>query len=165
LALPLALPAAATEISPVAKEMTNQMQEAKRTSWELRTTADRLHAITRSGGHSWKSHSTYLNTAKENVNQLGQMLVSLETMKQHGTASQQVAIESIRPRLVQTANALTSAIELLNDRRQNVYFSEYGDAVQIVNQESDSLHEVLDTVLNYEAAKLRFDSLELGPSA
>jgi|SRR5919108_1662927 hypothetical protein len=165
LALPVALSAAPTETSPLMQEVTSQMQEAKRSSWELRKTADTLHAITRSGGHSWQSHSSYLNTAREYVNQLGKMLVSLENLKQHGTESQQSAIESSRPKLVQTANALTSAIELLNDRRHNVYFSGYRDAVRTVSEQSDSLHNVLDVVLKYEAAKARLDNLEIGPAA
>jgi hypothetical protein len=162
LALPLTLSA---ETSPLMQELTSQMEEAKRSSWELRKTADTLQAITRTGSHSWQSHSNYLNTTRENVNQLGKMLVSLENLKQHGTESQQSAVESIRPRLVQTANALTNAIELLNDRRHNVYFSEYGEAVRTVSEQSDSLHEVLDAVLKYEAAKARLDSLEIEPTA
>ena len=100
----------------------------------------------------------------ENVNELGRMLATMEETKQHGTASQQMAIESVRPRLVETASALTSAIELLNDHRHNVYFSEYQDTVQAVSEHSTSLHEVLDAVVEYEAAKARLDGLELRPA-
>lgn len=164
LAMAAALPAAAAEVSPLAGEMTNQMQAAKRTSLELSTTADTLHAVTRSGKLSWQSHSRYLDAVKENVNELGKMLVTLEDLKQHGTASQQVAIESIRPRLVQTANALTNAIELLNDRQHNIYFSEYRDAVQTVSEQVNSLHETLEAVLKYEAAKDRLVDLDLWPA-
>lgn len=161
LAMSAALPAAATEVSPLAREMTAQMQVAKQTSRDLINTADTLHAITRSGDHSWQSHSTYLNTVREHVNELGEMLVTLEDLSQHGTLSQQAALQSIRPRLVETAGALTNAIELLNDRRHNVYFSEYRDAVQTVSEQSNSLHETLEAVLKYEAARDRLVNLDL----
>ena len=165
LAVPIASNAANTGIMPLGDQISGQMQEMKQSSWELRKTADRLHAITRGGGHTWQTHSSYLTTAKENVNQLGKMLASMEDFKQHGTKLQQRAIECMRPQLVQTAMSLTRAIDLLNDRRQNVYFSDYREQVQAVSEQSESLHELLDAVLKYEAAKARVEGLELEPTA
>lgn len=97
------------------------------------------------------------------VNRLGKMLADLEGMKARGTGTQQVAIERMRPQLVATANALTNAIDLLNDRPYNAYFAEYREAVQTVSEQGDSLHQTLDAVLDYEAAKFRLNSLELLP--
>jgi hypothetical protein len=164
LAVPIGLSANTAGAAPIKAEVTKQMNEAKQASYELRDAADRLQMITRGRNHSWHSHSSYLSDARENVNRLGKMLASLEDLKPHGTESQQIAIEAMRPRLVHTADALTNAIELLNDRRHNVYFSEYSEAVQTVTEQANSLHETLDAVLKYEAAKDRFEGLELGPT-
>jgi hypothetical protein len=136
LAVPIGLSASTAGAAPIKAEVTKQMNEAKQASYELRDAADRLQMITRGRNHSWHSHSSYLNDARENVNRLGKMLV-------------------------QTADALTNAIELLNDRRHNVYFSEYSEAVQTVTEQANSLHETLHAVLKYEAAKDRFEDLEL----
>ena len=162
LAVPIGLSASTSAVVPITAEITQQMNEAKQVSYELRDTADRLHAITRSGNHSWQSHISYLNDARDNVNRLGKMLAGLEELKPRGTESQQIVIQAMRPRLVQTADALSNAIELLNDRRRNVYFSEYSEAVQTVTEQVNSLHDTLDAALKYEAAKDRFEGLELG---
>jgi hypothetical protein len=162
LAVPVIQAAATTLAKP---DVNTPMKEAKRASYQLRNTADTLHAITRSGGLSWQSHSSYLNSVREHVNQLGKMLTNLEDLKSHATETQQMAIEAMRPRLVETANALTNAIELLNERRHNVYFGEYHDAVQTVSEQAASLHQTLDATLAYEAAKAKLNSLELSPAA
>ena len=161
----LAIPsvAATTATTPVNSDLNSHMKEAKQASFELRKTAERLHAITRGGGHSWQSHSSYLNTAREDVNQLGRMLNNLEKLKPYGPAAQQIAIEKMRPQLLETANALTSAIELLNDRRNNIQYPGYREAVRTVSERAASLHQNLDAVLDYEAARSRLNSLELLP--
>lgn len=164
LTAPVGLLAASAATTPIAAGVTSQMKEAKQASYDLRDTADRLHAIARSGRHSWQSHSSYLNDARDQVNRLGKMLASLEDLKPESTESQQTAIEGMRARLVRTADALTGAIEMLNDHRHNIYFSEYRQAVQTVSQQASSLYETLDAVLKYEAAKARFEGLELAPA-
>jgi len=63
LALPAVRASAAAATAP-ASDVTKSMQQAKQTAYHLRETADRLHAITRSGGHSWQSHSWYFLPSK-----------------------------------------------------------------------------------------------------
>jgi hypothetical protein len=161
LALVLALPVVQANAATPTNEVTVSMQEAKATAYQLSENADRLHAITRSGGHSWQSHSGYLDSVREDVNQLGKMLSNLEDLKAVASPSQQLGIERMRPQLVQTADSLENAIQLLNERRHHVYFSEYGDAVETVSQQAASMHQTLDAVLDYESAKARLDGLEL----
>lgn len=164
LAVVLAFPAlrASAGVNRVpASDVTKSMQGAKQTAYQFNQAIDTLHAITRSGGHSWQSHSWYLNSAREDVNRLGKMLADLEQLKPLGTETQQAAIERMRPQLATTANALANAIELLNDRRHNAYFPEYREAVQTVSEQADLLHETLDATLDYEAARFRLNSLEL----
>src|SRR5262249_57978006 len=52
-------------------QISSQLKEAKKASYELRTTAERLLAMTRGSGHHWQSHSRSLNEAREHVNRLG----------------------------------------------------------------------------------------------
>lgn len=154
----------ATAATTPTTEATKSMQEAKQAASDLRKTADTLHAITRSGGLSWQSHSFYLDSAREDVNHLGKMLSNLEDLKLKTTDAQRMSIARMRTQLVETANALTSAIELVNERQHNVHFPEYRQAVQTVSEQATSLHQNLDAVLDYESARERLDSLELLPS-
>jgi hypothetical protein len=152
---------AATASADVARSM----QQAKHTAYQLNKTADRLHAITRTGGHSWQSHASYLDSARDDVNRLGKMLSELEDLQPAASDTQQMGIARMRPHLVATADALTNALDLLNERPHNVYFPEYQAAVEAVSEQSSSLHQSLDAVLKYESAKTRLDSLELVPSS
>lgn len=166
LTLALALPVVrANATSQASVDVTKSMNEAKATAYQLSETADRLHSITQSGGHSWQSHSWYLESVREDVNQLGKILSQLEDLKPNATQTQQLAIDRMRPQLVQTANALTDAIELLNDRRHHAYFPEYREKVQTVSEQATSMHQSLDAVLDYESAKARLDRLELSAAS
>jgi uncharacterized coiled-coil DUF342 family protein len=164
LTIALGMPGLRANAATGPTEVTKSMQEAKRTASELRKTADTLHTITRSGSHSSQTHSMYLNSARDDVNRLGKILSNLEDLQANATDAQQMGITRMRPQLVETANALTSAIDLLNERRHNVQFPEYRQAVQTVNKQAASLHQSLDAVLDYESARARLDSLELLPS-
>jgi hypothetical protein len=109
-------------------EVTTSIQQARQAAYQLTETADRLHAITRSGGHIWQSHSWYLDAARDDVNRLGKMLSELEDLQPNASETQQIGIARMRPHLVATADALTNALDLLTKRRHNVYFPNYRDA-------------------------------------
>jgi hypothetical protein len=144
-------------------DVTKSMQQAKQNAYQLNETADRLQAITSSGGHDWQSHSWYLDSAREDVNRLGKMLTQLEELQPVASDTEQMGIARMRPHLVATADALTNAIDLLNERRHNVHFPEYREAVETISEQSTSLHQSLDAVLKYESAKARLGNLELLP--
>ena len=162
----LAFPATYAGAASVSgSDVAKSMREAKSAAYQLSKTADTLHSIASAGGYSWQSHSSYLHSARQDVNDLGKMLAGLEDLKPHATPAQQVGIERMRPHLVQTADALTDAIELLNDRRHHVYFPEYREAVETVSQQATSMHQTLDAVLDYESAKAKLGDLEMLPPA
>jgi len=161
LAVLFAKAAATAATTSTTVDVNAPMKEAKQASYVLREGADKLHSVARSGGLSWQSHSWHLNSVRENVNQLGEMLTNLESLKAHATEAQQMVIEAMRPRLVETATALTNAIQLLNERRHNIYFDEYRNAVRTINERAYSLHQSFDAVGDYEAAKARLDRLQL----
>ncbi len=161
MALILTVPAVRASANTNSVDVTKSMQEARATAYQLSETADTLHSITNNGRLSWQTHSSYLESAREGVNQLGKMLANLEELKPNATQTQQLAIDRMRPQLVQTANSLTDAIELLNERRHHIYFPEYREKVQTVSEQATSMHQSLDAVLDYESAKARLDRLEM----
>jgi len=142
--------------------VTAQLKEAKEKSYKLSKNADALNAITRSRDLAWQSHASYLNSVRDDVNQLGKMFAALEEVKHDASAPQQVAIEDSKVRLQRTADSISEAIALLNDRTRNVYFSDYGEAVQSINEHTRSLHETLDAIVKLEDAKAGFEKLDLG---
>ncbi|HTT24934.1 MAG TPA: hypothetical protein VMG82_38825, partial [Candidatus Sulfotelmatobacter sp.] len=113
---------------------------------------------------SWRSHAARLSVLRDHVNEMGRSLAELEAMKPMANQTQTLAIENARPHLVSVASNLTDAIDLVNENRWNVYWSDYGEAVRDVYSHADALHTKLDTILEYEKGKARMENLELPTS-
>lgn len=140
-----------------------QLVDFKRTASELRSEADALNSMTPHKRLSWQSHSYRLDTLKNHVNSMGKSLAELEAQKAIATEGQALAIEHARPHLVSVAQNLTQAIELVNEDRNSVHWGDYGAAVNDIYTHAEALHTKLDTILDYENARMRFDRLELQP--
>jgi hypothetical protein len=156
--------AVAESITSHNREVTTQLKDLRGSAAAMRDEADTLKMMTLNKRYSWESHTGRLTTLKKRVNQMGKSLAELENQKTMATEDQALAIEQARLHLVPVAQNLTQAIELVNDRRTNVHLGEYGDAVSDIYAHADALHTKLDTILDYEDARLRFDRLELQPA-
>ena len=143
----------------IARELAN----LKRTVSEMRQHADTLNSFTSSKQLSWQSHTERLSTLKEHMNEMGKSLAELEAMKSTASDTQALAIEHARPHLTSVARNLTEAIELVNENRRNVYWSDYGEAVSDVYSHADALHTKLDAILDFDKARERLENLELEP--
>jgi septal ring factor EnvC (AmiA/AmiB activator) len=159
---PSALADTATQQSP---QVADQLADFKRTAFEMRREADTLKSFTPNKRLHWQSHTYRLEALKNHVNKMGKSLSELEALKPTATESQGMAIEHTRPHLVSVAQNLTEAIELVKENRNNVHWAEYAEAVNNIYAHADALHTKLDTILDYENAQLRFDSLELQPAS
>jgi septal ring factor EnvC (AmiA/AmiB activator) len=145
-------------------EVTTHLKDFRSSAAAMRDEADALKSMTRNKNHSWQSHTDRLTTLKKHVNEMGKSLADLEEQQVIATDQQALAIEQARLHLVPVAETLTQAIELVNERRTNVHWDGYGDAVNEIYAHADALHTKLDTILDYEDARLRFDRLELQPA-
>lgn len=145
-------------------QVTKQLQELKRTAFAIHSEADALNSITPNQRLSWESHADRLQTLKTHVNKMGKSLAELETQGAIVTEEQALAMEHARLHLVPVAQNLTDAIELVNEDRRSVHGNEYDEAVSDLYTHAEALHTKLDTILDYENARMRFDRLELQPS-
>lgn len=143
------------------KRVGQQLSSFKANAVKIRNEADLLKSYTPNKRLSWQSHTSQLSILREKVNQMGKDLALLETNKPVATENQVMAIEHARPHLQSIADNLTKAIELVGEDRSNVYSAEYVEAVDSVYQQADDLHSKVDTILDYEASRVRFDKLEL----
>jgi len=158
-ALPSAFGAGST--SQPHPQVAEQLKDFKYKVLDLRREADHLNSFSRNPQLSWKSHADRQNRAKEHINQLGRMLTELENQKSLASETQRLAIEQSRPHLEAAAQSLTRAMEMMNEQRQIIHHEGYIDTVRGLWMHSDSLSQKLDTILDYENSKLRFENLEL----
>jgi len=142
----------------------NQLSDFKSTAYQMRTEADVLKSYT-GKRLSWETHTRQLSVLKDQVNQLGKNLAGLESQKSVASENQVMAIEQVRPHLESIAEHLTFAIESVNENRPNVHSMDYAEAVGNVYAHANDLHNKVERILDYDAAKTRLDKLELQPEA
>ena len=142
-------------------QVAKQLEDLKRTAFDMRSEADALKSMAPHKRLSWQSHTYRLEALKSHVHELGKSLAELEALKDVSTDGQALAIEQARLHLVPVAQNLTQAIELVNEDRNNVHWGEYTEAVSDIYSHADALHTKLDAILDYENARLRFDRLEV----
>jgi hypothetical protein len=146
-------------------KVADQLASFKQTALEMRRHADRLDSMTSARQMHWTSHAQSLETLKTHVNQLGQTLTSLEELKPQANEGQRMAIENARPHLVEVAEQLTRAIDLLSDDRASVIWSPYTNTVSSLYNHADSLYETVDTIMDYEKSRMRLLDLDLPTSS
>jgi len=143
------------------KRIGQQLSSFKATASQMKNEADLLKSYTPSKRLSWQTHTSQLVVLRDQVNQLGKDLALLEANKPAATENQAMAIDHARPHLETIAENLTLAIQLVDEDRRNVHSTEYVEAVNSVYSHADDLHRKVDTILDYEASKVRLDKLEL----
>jgi len=140
--------------------LADQLADFKRTAFDMRREADTLKSFTPGKRLHWQSHAYMLEVLKSHVNDMGKALEELEALKLSAREGHKIAIERSRPHLVSVAQNLTQAINLVQEDRNSVYWGEYGEAVSKIYAHADALLTNIDTILDYENARLRFDNLE-----
>ncbi|HMD99423.1 MAG TPA: hypothetical protein VKM93_19110 [Terriglobia bacterium] len=157
-------------MSPVAKaadtsvgdseQVSKLFSEAKTEADGLVRDAELLDVFTRSV-LSWDSHATQISLIREHVNKAGQILTSLNEVRHTGSPWQQQAIDQITPLLKELASNTQSAIEHLNEKRDDIRFraGQYQDyAVANYNLASE-LAALISHYVDYERNKAEFARL------
>jgi hypothetical protein len=154
-----ALAEATAEKSTIHPVVSNHLTDFKSGAYQMRKEADRLNTLGRSV--SWQTHSQSLGTLTDQVNDLGEVLAKMEALKTESGETQQMAIESARAHLAAVAQSLTQAIQMLRENRYSISQPAYAEAIESAYQHAHSLYEKVDTILDFEAARMRIDNLEL----
>ncbi len=143
------------------EDVAKELSQFKTKALQVRREAGILKSFTPNSRMHWQSHTAYLGTLRKHVNDMGQILARLEEMRPAATGPQQLAIDNARPHLVAIADQLGRAIGMVNEDRSSVKWSPYSQTVAELSEHTGSLYEKVDTILNYEDAETRLNSLEL----
>lgn len=144
-------------------ELHNQLKQFRSQAFELRREASVLQSFT-PGQLSWQTHTYRLDAIRDHVNDLGKQLAALEVVQANGTEAHQMAIDNVRPHLIATAQEVREAFALVNENRGNVKMQPFTQTVNDLYEHAASLYETVDTILDYENARVRLQELELPSS-
>ena len=164
LVMVLCLTLAAPTFADSPRSLDGQLSDFQQRAYKVRVQADVLQSFL-NNRLSWESHSAQLSELRHHVNQLGKSLVELQAQKGMATAGQAMAIEHAGPHLASVAERLTRALELVREDRNNIRWQEYAEVVDGMHDHARDLHNKIDTILDYENAKVRLDKLELQPAS
>ena len=120
-----------------------------------------MRSVTANRQMHWRTHSVHLERLRQHVNELGEMLVSLENLQHRANPAQRTAIEQARPHLAAAAAGLKQSISLIAEHRNSVYWSSYAESINTISVYATALHESMDAILDYENARTRLHQLEL----
>ncbi len=152
------------EISQVSK-IDEMLAAFESKAIETRRDASILESKRRNHQLSWQTHADKLSTMKEHINEMGKMLVELESMKPKATLFQEKAIDAARPHLEDMAQRVEKGINWINEDRRSIAKAEYRDNLHGIWSSADELYRHVDTIIDYHEARMRLQELAEEPVA
>lgn len=106
-------------------------------AWQASYHADQLQNF--SGDIDWQEHAVELNAIRSEVNDMGNMLCRLETIRRVVSPWEQKAIDDAAPLIAEMANEAQSAITFLNDNHNHLFNPTYHAYSREMFQQSSRL--------------------------
>jgi hypothetical protein len=142
------------------------LAEIRKESTELRAYTDTVGAFAGSPRHSLHSHIFYLNEVKDHINAVGERTAELQQIRHTVLPWQKQAITEVTSHAAKVAASTQAAIVYLNENRNRLFASEYGDHLTTIADSSEDMKQTVDKFLDYEKTQRKFqqlqDELELG---
>lgn len=135
------------------------LEQAKASASQLSKDADQMQAFAMSS-LSWKSHSQQINTIKDHVNKLGDLLSQMHEARGDASRTQQQAIDRISPLLQDIASNTTAVINHLNEYPNRTWNPNYKNYVAENARLTSELSGAINDFVEYDRTKSRMDELE-----
>jgi len=150
----------ATERELNSSQVQNRLATFELKAGQANRMAHELESLTRSEV-SWESHAHYLNSLRHSVNEMGRLLLQLETAKPAASDLQAKTMEHARPHLEEFAARLEGAITSLNSDHRIISHMDYRDGLRQIASNANLLSQKVDALLDYHQASQRLGELEV----
>ncbi|HEV2521393.1 MAG TPA: hypothetical protein VGT24_03350 [Candidatus Acidoferrales bacterium] len=140
------------------EEVTKLLAEVKSEAYDLKNDAEDLKSFTRSK-LSWQSHAGKVIQIKQTVNRAGELVSKLNDAKASASAWQQQVIDETTPLLRELAANVSSAIEHMNKKQNQIHTKPYADYVAATADLATDLHALISDYLAYGEAKNKSEEL------
>jgi hypothetical protein len=143
-----------------AAQASNLLKEVRTLAREVSSDTDLLALSTGSNRLNWKTHLTYLNQAKDNINQIGAHLEALKGMKGSVHPWQQEAIDRIHASSLMAARHTDSALRHLNENKRWLFAPSYKSDLDSIQAHSAQVRETANNFLDYANTKNKLGGLQ-----
>jgi len=143
-----------------AAQASELLQEVRSLAAKVSHNTDRLAVSMGSNQLHWMSHTSYLNQAKDGINEIGERLETLKELRHSVHPWQQQAIDRIHASSLSAARHTDSALRYLNDNQSWLLAPSYKDDVSAIQAHTEDVRNTANDFLNYAETKERLGTLE-----
>lgn len=118
-------------------------------SWQVKDRAAKLQSFSFHPDMSWQAHVDQLSQMKKEVNDMGQKLCRLETIRRAVAPWQQKTIDRIAPSVVLMADSTQDAILYVNAHRYDLTSPTYRQYVDNLYAEGSNLTQSAEDAVQY----------------
>jgi uncharacterized surface protein with fasciclin (FAS1) repeats len=145
---------------PQVAAVSDKLARFESTAIDVRKEAASLESRGRNPQVTWRTHAERLHVIANHVNEMGRMMTELELMKPQATLLQVKAIEASRPHLQDLAQRVEKALGWLNQDQRSIALQEYKENLGGLAMSADNLYKTVDTIIDYQEASRRLNSIE-----
>lgn len=171
LALALVAPAAmraanttgtpAAYISPMHAEQASELlKDVRALAASVSDSADTLIVSSSANQLHWMTHLSRLNEAKDGVNEIGEKLQMLQSMRNSVHPWQQEAIDRIHASSLMAAKHTDSALRYLNENKRWLVAPSYRDDVSAIQAHAETVRNTANDFLKYASTKDKLGALQ-----
>lgn len=159
------LPISRAQISKDSKEVSELLSDVKSEAIQLNHDADELQLFMQSD-FSRETQVRKLAQVREHINAAGGLLQKLENLRHAASPWQEQAIDRITPLLKELASSVTSTIEHLNEKPNELRTSPYMEYVAANYDMACKITELISDYVEYGKSKAKAEELgaKLSPS-
>ncbi|PYX97874.1 MAG: hypothetical protein DMG71_01840 [Acidobacteria bacterium] len=140
-------------------EVSQLLQQARDKAAAVSRDADEMETLTRSDV-SWQTHASWLETMKDDVNDLAKYVEKLTAARNSASPWQQQAIDRMLPLMRELASNTTAAINHLKQERTRPTTPEYAEYLRQNSETARELSDMISSFVQYGQTRAKLDRLE-----
>jgi len=145
--------------TPDSEQVTGLLSETKTHAFRLKEDAEALQSFTRTGGVSWQTHAAVVTRMKEDINEAGRKLTTLDEAKNSALPWQKTAIDRIYPLFKELAGNTEKAIQYINEKPGRLFQEPYKEYIEANADLSVDLSQMISDFVEYGTSEDRLGEL------
>lgn len=125
----------------------------------LASQGERFDNFSRSAHYDWRSDANTLNNVRDHINEAGNILNELQSIRYGALPWQKQAIDRIHPVALDLAGHTEAAIAYLNQNQHHLFAAEYRDHLAAISDRTDEMKTAVGKFLAYGEAQQKIETL------